>query len=101
MALYGEKLSFKVSLRVGGRVPNYNATSGPQLTAEAEFESVELVSWGQVWQQAGDKLDHTLESIGLIVRLTVKLLVKMTIGLAVKFTFGLTVELIDQLGTHY
>ena len=37
MALYGEKLSFKVSLRVGGRVPNYNATSGPQLTAEAEF----------------------------------------------------------------
>ena len=58
MALYGEKLSFKVSLRVGGRVvgrvsgrvPNYNATSGPQLTAEAEFESVELVSWGQVWQ---------------------------------------------------
>ena len=51
MALYGEKLSFKVSLRVGGRVPNYNATSGPQLTAEAEFESVELVSWGQVWQK--------------------------------------------------
>ena len=50
MALYGEKLSFKVSLRVGGRVPNYNATSGPLLTAEAEFESVELVSWGQVWQ---------------------------------------------------
>ena len=50
MALYGEKLSFKVSLRVGGLVPNYNATSGPQLTAEAEFESVELVSWGQVWQ---------------------------------------------------
>ena len=54
MALYGEKLSFKVSLRVGGRVggrvPNYNATSGPQLTAEAEFKSVELVSWGQVWQ---------------------------------------------------
>ena len=86
---------------MGGRVPNYNATSGPQLTAEAEFESVELVSWGQVWQQAGGKLDHTLESIGLIVRLTVKLLVKMTIGLAVKFTFGLTVELIDQLGTHY
>ena len=64
MALYGEKLSFKVSLRVGGwtwvggrmggrvggRIPNYNATSGPQLTAEAEFKSVELVSWGQVWQ---------------------------------------------------
>ena len=90
---------------MGGRVPNYNATSCSQLTAEAEFESVELVSWGQVWQQAGDKVDHTLESIGLIVRLTVKLLikllVKMTIGLAVKFTFGLTVELIDQLGTHY
>ena len=64
-----------------------------------------MVSWGQVWQQAGDKVDHTLKSIGLIVRLTVKLLikllVKMTIGLAVKFTFGLTVELIDQLGTHY
>ena len=58
MALYGEKLSFKVSLRVGGRVggwlPNYNATSGPQLTAEAEFESVELVSWGQVWQLQTD-----------------------------------------------
>ena len=51
MALYGEKLSFKDSLRVGGRVPNYNATSGPLLTAEAEFESVELVSWGQVWQK--------------------------------------------------
>ena len=51
MALYGEKLSFKVSLRVGGQVPNYNATSGPKLTAEAEFESVELVSWGQVWQK--------------------------------------------------
>ena len=50
-ALNGEKLSFKVSLPVGGRVPNYNATSGPQLTAEAEFRSVELVSWGQVWQQ--------------------------------------------------
>ena len=56
MALYGEKLSFKVSLRVGGRVPNYNATSGPQLTAEAEFESVELVSWGQVWQKPPSKL---------------------------------------------
>ena len=54
MALYGEKLSFKVSLRVGGwedRVPNYNATSGPQLTAEAEFESDEFISWGQVWQK--------------------------------------------------
>ena len=64
-----------------------------------------MVSWGQVWQQAGDKLDHTSKSIGLIVRLTVNLLisllVKMTIGLAAKFTFGLTVELIDQLGTHY
>ena len=60
MALYGEKLSFKVSLRVGGRVPNYNATSGPQLTAEAEFESVELVSWGQVWQY-----HVTLSSLGM------------------------------------
>ena len=64
MALYGEKLSFEVLLqvggwtwvggrvgdRVGGRIPNYNATSCPQLTAEAELESVELVSCGQVWQ---------------------------------------------------
>ena len=62
MALYGEKLSFKVSLRVGGRVggwvngrvvdgyPIIMPLSGPQLTAEAEFESVELVSWGQVCQ---------------------------------------------------
>ena len=60
MALYGEKLSFKVSLRVGGRVPNYNVTSGPQLIAEAEFESVELVSWGQVWQY-----HITLSSLGM------------------------------------
>ena len=28
---------------MGGRVPNFNATSGPQLTAEAEFSSVKLV----------------------------------------------------------
>ena len=60
MALYGEKLSFKVSLRVGGRVPNYNATSGPQLTAEAEFESVELVSWGQVWQYHDIKQENQI-----------------------------------------
>ena len=60
MALYGEKLSFKVSLRsdgwtgrrVGGRVADYNATSGPQLTAEADISSVRLVSWGQVWQKS-------------------------------------------------
>ena len=62
MALYGYNLSFKVLLRVGGwvvgwvggwvggRVPDFNATSGPQLTAEADFSSVKLVSWGQVWQ---------------------------------------------------
>ena len=31
-----------------GWVLDYNATSCPQLTAEAEFESVELVSWGQM-----------------------------------------------------
>ena len=30
--------------RTDGRVPNLNATSGPQLTDEAEFSSVELVS---------------------------------------------------------
>ena len=36
---------------MGGQMPDYNATGGPQLTAEAEFRSLELVSWGQVWQQ--------------------------------------------------
>ena len=51
MALYGYNLSFKVLLRVGGRVPDFNATSGPQLTAEADFSPVKLVSWGQVWQK--------------------------------------------------
>ena len=54
MALYDKKLSLKVLLRsdgwVGGRVPDYNATSGRQLTAEADISSVRLVSWGQVWQ---------------------------------------------------
>ena len=34
-----------------GRVPDCTATSGPKLTAEAEFSSVKLVSWGQVWQK--------------------------------------------------
>ena len=33
-----------------GRVPDYNATSCPQLTAEADISSVRLVSWGQVWK---------------------------------------------------
>ena len=51
MALYGYNLSFKVLLRVGGRVPDFNATSGPQLTAEADFSSVKVVSHGQVWQK--------------------------------------------------
>ena len=49
MALYGYNLSFKVLLGsdswVGVLVPYYNASSGPQLTAEAEFSLVELVSW--------------------------------------------------------
>ena len=31
-------------------VHEFNATNGPQLSAEAEFRSVELVSWGQVLQ---------------------------------------------------
>ena len=56
MALYGYNLSFKVLLRVGGRVPDFNATSGPQLTAEADFSSVKLVSWGQVWQKCSTDL---------------------------------------------
>ena len=51
MALYGYNLSFKVLLRVGGQVPNFNTTSGPQLTAEADFSSVKLVSWCQVGQK--------------------------------------------------
>ena len=34
--------------RTGERVPDSNATSGPQLTAEAEFSSVKLVSWGWI-----------------------------------------------------
>ena len=78
----------------------YHDNSEPNF--DVHFKCILLTS---MKKQAGGKLDHTLESIGLIVRRTVKLLikllVKMTIGLAVKFTFGLTVELIDQLGTHY
>ena len=35
---------------MGGRVPGYNAHSGPELTYEADFISVKLVSWGEVWQ---------------------------------------------------
>ena len=31
---------------MGGRIPDFNATNGPHLTAEAS--SVKLVSWGQV-----------------------------------------------------
>ena len=72
MALYGEKLSFKVSLRsdgwVGGRVPDYNATSGPQLTAEADISSVRLVSWGQVWQQKVSIFHSMKSEIKLIIR---------------------------------
>ena len=48
MAVYGEKLRFEVLLWSGGWVPDYNATSGPQLTAEADISSVGFVSWSQV-----------------------------------------------------
>ena len=32
----------------GGPLLDYNASNGPQLTAEADFSSVKLVNWGQV-----------------------------------------------------
>ena len=37
VALYGYALSFKVFPRMGGQVPDINAISGPQLTAEAQL----------------------------------------------------------------
>ena len=40
----------RVSGRRGGRVFNINAIGGPQLIAEAEFDSVQLVSLGKVLQ---------------------------------------------------
>ena len=45
MALYGYSLRFKVLLRVDGWDTDFNDAVGPQLTAEAEFSLVELVSW--------------------------------------------------------
>ena len=36
--------------RMDRREPEFNATRGPQLSTKAEFRSVDLVSWGQVWQ---------------------------------------------------
>ena len=54
--------SFKVLLldpRLGGWVSNFNATSGLQLTTDVQFNLVELVSWGQMWQQAGAELGHS------------------------------------------
>ena len=35
---------------VSGLVGDFNATSGPQLTTDVQFNSVESVSWGQMWQ---------------------------------------------------
>ena len=35
---------------VGGRVGDINATSGLQLTTDVQFNSVELVILGQMWQ---------------------------------------------------
>ena len=61
---------------------------------EVHYKCILLTS---MKKQACGKLDHNLESIRLIVRLTVKLLIKlivrMTIGLTVKFMVGLKVEL--------
>ena len=37
--------------RPAGRVRENNATSGPNSSAEAEMNCVELVRWGRVWQQ--------------------------------------------------
>ena len=31
-------------------VSDLSATNGPNLSVDAELRSVELVSWGQVWQ---------------------------------------------------
>ena len=33
-----------------GRVSDYNATGGPNSSAEDELRLAELVSWGRVWQ---------------------------------------------------
>ena len=35
---------------VHGWLGDINATSGPQLTTEIQFNSVQLVSFGQIWQ---------------------------------------------------
>ena len=34
----------------GVGVGDFNATSGPQLTTDVQFNSFEFVSWGQMWQ---------------------------------------------------
>ena len=44
--------------RTDGRTESdFNAMYGPNWSAEAEFRSVELVSWGQVWQNQITKIN--------------------------------------------
>ena len=51
----GGRVDGRVGGRVDGRVRENNATSGPNSSAEAEMDWVELVSWGRVWQLGQNK----------------------------------------------